>query len=90
VSALGQPAFEVAGGFDDVHAGNDSDGEKGKSRRAAGLSLRIVLKGRSPQRHRDTEKTFFFFLFLGFLCGSVPLWCFGATWQMKAGAGRRF
>ena len=31
MSALGQPFFEIAGGFDDVHAGNDSDGEKEKS-----------------------------------------------------------
>jgi len=31
VSALGQPGFELAGGFDDVHWGNDSGGENGKS-----------------------------------------------------------
>jgi hypothetical protein len=31
MSALDQPFFEIAGGFDDVHAGNDSDGEKEKS-----------------------------------------------------------
>lgn len=31
MSALGQPLFEIACGFDDVHAGNDSDGEKKKS-----------------------------------------------------------
>jgi len=29
VSALGQPGFELAGGFDDVHWGNDSGGEMG-------------------------------------------------------------
>ena len=31
MSALGQPFFEMAGGFDDIHAGNDSDGKKEKS-----------------------------------------------------------
>jgi hypothetical protein len=31
VSALGKPVFELAGGFDNIHAGNDSGGENGKS-----------------------------------------------------------
>ena len=44
MSALGQPFFEIAGGFDDIHAANDSDGEKEKSN-----------KRRKPFHHRDTE-----------------------------------
>lgn len=100
VSALGQPAFEVAGGFDDVHAGNDSDGEKGKSNfglRALGsglwasgfgFSFRIVLKGLSPRRHGDTEKTQKQQR-KNFLCGCVSVVKgLGATWQMEDGAGR--
>jgi hypothetical protein len=31
VSAFCQPVFELAGGFDHVHGGNDSGGENGKS-----------------------------------------------------------
>jgi len=31
VSALGQPGFKLAGGFDYVHAGNDSGAGNGKS-----------------------------------------------------------
>jgi hypothetical protein len=31
VRALGEPVLELAGSFDDVHAGNDSGGENGKS-----------------------------------------------------------
>jgi hypothetical protein len=31
VSALGEPVFKLAGRFDNIHAGNDSGGENGKS-----------------------------------------------------------
>jgi hypothetical protein len=34
MSAEAQPFFEIAGGFDYVHAGNDSDGWKKKSNEA--------------------------------------------------------
>jgi hypothetical protein len=45
VSALGQPGFEMAGGFDYVHAGNDSGVGGGSQYRAT----------RSTQRtQRDT------------------------------------
>jgi len=47
VSALREPFFEVAGGFDYVHAGNDSYGMRAKSN---GQQL--------PRRHGDTEKIF--------------------------------
>jgi len=46
-SAQGQPCFKKARGFDDVHAGNDSDGKKEKSNEE---------KTFSPQRHRAAEK----------------------------------
>jgi hypothetical protein len=45
VSALGEPVFELAGGFDDVHRGNDSGEEMGSQ----------MLRAFSPQ-HGDTEK----------------------------------
>ena len=45
-SALGEPGFELAGGFDDVHAGNDSGGEKGKSN---------TVKDLYHREHRGTE-----------------------------------
>ena len=47
--ALGQPGFELAGGFDDVHAGNDSGGGNGKSNAAGGQP--------SPRRHGATESS---------------------------------
>jgi len=46
-SAQGQPCFKIARGFDDVHAGNDSDGKKEKSNEE---------KTFSPQRHIAAEK----------------------------------
>jgi hypothetical protein len=54
-SALGQPGFELAGGFDYIHAGNDSGGEKRKSNDGESCSPPFD----SPQgrlHHRDPEK----------------------------------
>ena len=71
VSALGEPGFELAGGFDDVHAGNDSDGGKGKSNLGCGLrasarasGLRAASSGRfegafttEARRHGENLET---------------------------------
>ena len=50
VRALGEPVFELAGGFDDVHAGNDSGGENGKSNggREQGFHKRGTETHRKP------------------------------------------
>jgi hypothetical protein len=48
-SALSQPGFELAGGFDYVHAGNDSGGEKRKSNDGERLFTT------EAQRHREEQ-----------------------------------
>ncbi len=48
--AQGEPGFELARGFNYVHAGNDSGGGNGKSNGAGRQDF-------SPQSHRDTEKS---------------------------------
>jgi hypothetical protein len=55
-SALSEPDFELSGGFDDVHARNDSYGEMG-SQMAEGASPREGTLRLSFRAGSDTEKT---------------------------------
>jgi hypothetical protein len=42
--AQGQPCFKIAGGFDDVHAGNNSGVEKRKSNQEAAFATEAQRK----------------------------------------------
>jgi hypothetical protein len=57
-SALGQPGLELAGGFDDVHAGNDSGGGMGSqlAGRAPGSRLRgFTTEGAEARRKQEAN-----------------------------------
>lgn len=61
VRALGEPVLELAGSFDDVHAGNDNGEENGKSN---GEGLFTTEAQRHGERMRLSLVFFLFFLYV--------------------------